>query len=69
MHKKNIASDFLKDMLFIRSYLVEPYLFITNYSICEVTELKIKYLKVVGTNVLQIFAMSSRLNERDMLIS
>ena len=56
-------------MLFIRSYLVEPHLFITDYSICEVTELKIKYLKVVGTNVLQIFAMSSRLNERDMLIS
>ena len=60
MAKKNIASDFLKDMLFIRSCLIQPYLFITNYSIFEVTELKIKYLKVVGTNVLKIFAMSSR---------
>lgn len=53
MPKKNILSHFLKDMLFIRSCLVQPHLFIRNYNICEVTELKVNYLKVVGTAVLK----------------
>lgn len=52
MPKKNILSHFLKGMLFIRSCLVQPHLFIRN-SICEVTELKVKYLKAVGTAVLK----------------
>lgn len=34
--------------------------FHNNYIICEVTELKVKYLNVVGQILLKIFAILSR---------